>query len=213
MITLAGSHRTGKTTLAHAFAQAQGIPFLRTSAVEAFRAMGKDPKVQYPIEERFAIQKALLHVFVKQYVSAQQSAGTSGLFITDRSPLDLAAYMLADMNRGTADSGMGQAVKDFVGECIDATNRFFSLVMVVQPGIPVTEEEGKAPTCPGYMEHLNTLMLGLLLDPRLASAHYYIPRAYVALETRLQATYNVVRSLMEAQVEATRTYRGAKALH
>ena len=45
MIGLVGSHRTGKTTLARAFAEDSGIPFVETSTAEVFRRLGYDPKV------------------------------------------------------------------------------------------------------------------------------------------------------------------------
>ena len=91
---LCGTHRTGKSTLAKAYALAEGVPYLQTGATQVFLDMGLDPKVDYPLDVRIQIQKRILESFDKQYSAAGRD------FITDRTPIDMMAYTLADVQRG-----------------------------------------------------------------------------------------------------------------
>lgn len=196
MIGLSGAHRTGKTTLAMRFAQEQDIPFIRTSASEVYRQCGMDPAVDYPIGFRVSVQEAILHTFERQYAEAQK---LSKLWIADRTPIDLASYMLADIQRATVAEQpvLANHINDYVQRCLKATNRWFGIVVLVQPGIATVNAEGKALACPAFMEHLNQLQMGLMMDERLGSRHYFIPRRYVALSERMQALTHAARSAVE----------------
>lgn len=207
MIGLCGAHRVGKTTLAQAFAQQQDIPFVRTSATEVFNALGKDPKAEYSIEERLGIQEAILHAFERQYADAQNR---SMAFIADRTPIDLASYMLADVQRSTfaGKPELAKMVTDYVDRCINSANRWFSTIVLVQPGITLIEESGKAPACPAYIEHINALQTGLLLDERLTVRHYMIPRGYTDLQDRIDSVVNAVSHAVK-QTCAMRIATGA----
>lgn len=194
MIGISGSHRSGKTTLAMAFAKQQQLLFVQTSATEVFKAAGLDPKGVLTITQRIVIQEAMLKVFEDHYAAAAGKSSV-GLFVTDRTPIDLAAYLLAEVNQHTTaelDPELVSFAVSYVRRCILATNRWFSTVVILQPGLQVVEAEGKARGCPLFMEHLNSLMLGLVLDERLESRHYFIPRKYVRLEDRLSALKNAV---------------------
>lgn len=214
MIGLSGPHRCGKTTLGDALAQDIGVPFVRTSAAEVFSLLNKDPKANYPIEERLAIQEAILFAFEKQYALAREY---SAVFVSDRTPLDLAAYMLCDVQRATL-AGMhpevATLVTNYVRRCIDATNRWFSTVVLVQPGIALVEADGKAPCCPAYIEHMKVVLKGLMLDERLGCRHYVIPSRYVHLDDRVASVKQAVSHSHEA-VEKQRRMREAAgvALH
>jgi hypothetical protein len=204
MIGLLGAQRVGKSTLAKAFAQRCDIPFLQTDARGVYAACGMDPRKEYPIEERLAVQNTLLESFEKQFAAATK---VSRLFISDRTPLDGAAYLLADVQRSTLAGSpeVAQLVVDYVGRCIQAANRWFSTIVVVQPGIPLVEEEGKAPACPAFMEHYNALAIGLVMDERMECRHYRLPRAYLDLSDRVSAVIHAAHcsisehlALMEA---------------
>jgi predicted ATPase len=202
VLGLVGSHRTGKTTLAQAFAQKFELPFVRTSATEVFAAIGRDPKVDYPIEERISIQEAILYAFEKQY---EQARSVSKVFIADRTPIDLASYLLADIQRGTTAPipGLSDMVTGYVDRCMNSASTWFSTIILVQPGIPLVEADGKAPACPAYIEHLNALQMGLLQDPKLHSRHYCIPRKFTNLEERISALSHAVSHAAEAAKEFT----------
>lgn len=200
MIGLTGAHRTGKTTLAEAFAQAVGIAFVRTSGSEVFRIIGRDPKAEYPIEERIAIQEGILYAFEKQYAHA---ASVSPVFVADRCPIDLAGYMLADVQRSTlaGDPDVAVMVNDYVRRCLESTNRWFGTVVLVQPGIALVEAEGKAPACLAFMEHLNALQAGLLVDERFESLHFMMPRRVTNLAQRVEALRNASLSALQSTAQ------------
>lgn len=196
-VALLGAHRTGKTTLARAFAQKHDIPFVQTGASEVFKALGLDPKAEYPIEQRIAIQAAILHAFEAQWLDA---CTRTTFFISDRSPLDLASYLISDVTRQTlaGQPEVAEAVVHYVARCIQSANRFFSTIVLVQPGIKPVEEEGKAPACPAYMEHLNSLQFGLMMDERLESRTYYIKRRFLGLEDRVTCVEKCLAAAMDS---------------
>lgn len=187
MLGLTGANGTGKTTLARAFAEKMNIPFIQTGTSEVFARLGKDPKVEYPVDERLAIQEAILFAIEAQYKQARDS---SAMFIADRTPIDLASYMISDVQRSTfkgMNPNVALMVNDYVRRCITSTNKWFSTVVLVQPGIALIEREGKAPACPAYMEHLNLVQTGLMLDESLKVRHYMIPRRFTSMEDRIDS--------------------------
>lgn len=198
MIGLSGANGTGKSTLAQAFAKEVEIPFVATSASEVFKNMRLDPTVEYPLDLRLLIQEALLVTFERQYVEA---ADKSEIFITDRTPIDLASYLLADVQRSslTLEPGLAGEITRYVDKCFKSTSRFFSTVVLVQPGI-VTDlfREGKAPSCPAYQEHLNAIQLGLLCDERNLSRRYVIPRDVKSIEARVKSLIGATKAAFSA---------------
>jgi hypothetical protein len=211
VIGLTGAQRVGKSTLAEVFAKAHDIPYLKTDVSGVWKAMGKDPKIEYPIEERIAQQRVILGELEKQYLHA---AKVSPLFVTDRTQICCAAYMLADIQRSTlkGQTEVAQFVVDFVNECIESANRTFSTIVLVQPGIPASEKEGSAPFCPAFMEHFNSIALGLLVHERLGCQHYYIPRKVLDIQARLQATTHAVKAAMLNQKLRSEQAQSAGAL-
>lgn len=191
MIGLTGAHRTGKTTLAMAFAQRHGCLFVRTQASEVLQRAGYDPAGDYPFERRLVLQE-LLRAFEAQYQEAERR---SKFWIADRTPLDLAAYLLADVQRETTRhaahaietdaSEVGALVSGYVLRCFDLCQRHFSLIMHVSPAIELVAEQGKAPACAAYVEHISAITLGLLADERLKVPGYRLGRSVKMLDERV----------------------------
>lgn len=208
MLGLSGSHRTGKTTLAEAFARKHDFLFVRTSASEVFAQMGLDPKAEYPIEQRLVIQTMLLGVFEKQYEKASRERS---LWIADRTPIDLAAYMLADVQRGTTQHNpkLGRMVDDYVARCYEVAQRHFSLVLLIPPGIPLRDEPGKAQACPAYVEHIHLLQTGLLCDERCKVRSYRLPRYVTDLDERVDC----IEQALGKTVAAWETMKEGEPIH
>lgn len=184
-VGLCGAHRTGKTTLARAFADKRGIPFVETSVSAIWRELGYDPAVTYDFETRLTVQEEIL-----KRVDAVYGKYVGLEFITDRTPLDMAAYTLADAIGDRVPEHCQERLAKYVNACFEVTNRRFGIVLLVQPGITLVHEEGKAAVNAGYIEHLNSLILGLTVDERLTASHFYIPRPVLDLETRVTALEN-----------------------
>jgi hypothetical protein len=183
-IGLCGSHRTGKTTLAEAVSQRTGIPFVRTGTSEVFRECGLDPSAPLDFKKRLWIQNEILDAAERVWNAGQ------GRFITDRTPLDMAAYTLADIQGATEIDLAG--LEKYLDRCFKATNRFFELLVLIQPGIPLVHEEGKAALSEGYLEHLNYLILGLCRDERIKSRLLCLPRNTTGMDDRVNLILNAL---------------------
>ncbi|MDA8175217.1 MAG: AAA family ATPase [Nitrospiraceae bacterium] len=177
-IGLCGSHRSGKTTLAGLLAEKTGLPFIKTNTSGVFKRAGLDPAAPMDAETRLSIQNLVLDAAIEEWIKA----GIGG-FITDRTPLDMIAYTMADIQGTTRIDEQG--FSGYIQRCFKAANRFFKLIVVIQPGIPLVKAEGKAALNTAYLEHLNSLVLGLCADERLEIPCLQIPRATLGLEMRV----------------------------
>lgn len=176
-IGLCGSHRTGKTTLAACVSKEAKIPFLQTTTSEVFAAHGLDPAAPMDFITRLRIQHEVV-------AAAEEIWGAArGPFVSDRTPIDMMAYTLADI-QGATHVDFAQ-LAGYLDHCYQVTNSLFSHLVVVQPAIALVHEEGKAALNRAYMEHLNTLIIGLCRDERLRSRARLMPRTLIALEARL----------------------------
>lgn len=158
-IGLCGSHRTGKTTLARSISNKTGMNFLQTSTSEVFARNGLNPSVHMDFATRIMIQ----HKVVEAAEAVWEKACAP--FITDRTPIDMMAYTLADIQGNTVVEF--DMLEGYLAHCFAVTNMYFSSLVVVQPAIPLVHEEGKAALNKGYMEHLNILIKGLCGDERV----------------------------------------------
>lgn len=182
MFGLCGAHRTGKTSLAKLYAERHGIKFVETSVSSIWRELGYDPAMTYDFETRLMVQEEILK---RIDLKLSEYAGTE--FITDRTPLDMAAYTLADAIGDRVPDNCQKRLKDYVQACFDSTNRRFGVVCLIQPGIPIKYEEGKAALNEAYIDHLSSLIFGLCVDERLTSHHYYMPRLVTDMERRIES--------------------------
>lgn len=182
MLGLCGSHRTGKTTLAKRYAEKNGLEFVETSASAVFKEMGLDPAKTYDFATRLTVQEAILTAFDKVYAKH-----VSKLTITDRTPLDLMAYTLAEATGEAVRSEDQARLSAYIEKCFDVVNKRFLALIVIQPGIQLVQAEGKGAMNSAFIEHLNSLVLGLSVDERVKTAHFYLPRHMVDLEERVSA--------------------------
>ncbi len=176
-IGLFGSHRTGKTTLAREIAGKTAMDFVRTSTSEVFARNGLDPAEHLDFHSRIRIQHEVLEEAEKVWGVAR------GLFVTDRTPIDMMAYTMVDIG-GTSYVEFSE-LKKYIDRCYNVTNRFFSCLLFLEPGIPIVYEKGKAALNRSYIEHLSVLMKGFSLDGRLKCPVRMMPGELLPLEERL----------------------------
>lgn len=182
MLGLCGAHRTGKTTLARQFAEAKQWRFEATSVSAIFKELGYDPAQKFDFKTRLKIQNEILTRLGRFY------SDISGYnVITDRTPIDFLGYTYAEVQGDTLDDEDQAALDDYTDRCYKMASRHFSALVIVQPGIPIVHEEGKASPSKGYIEHLNATMMGLMQDPRCTSAIHYIPRTKLTIEDRIKS--------------------------
>lgn len=182
MFSVTGAHRTGKTTLAREFAKQNDFIFLETSVSAIFKELGYDPAATYDFATRLTIQEEVLKRLEALYRAANDTD-----VITDRCPLDLLAYTTAEAFGDRVPEDCQERFKRYVDDCMRVMNRHFCGVIIVQPGIPIVEEEGKAALNLAYMEHLNTLIRGYMADERMKVSPFYVPRHALSLEERVRA--------------------------
>jgi hypothetical protein len=175
---LCGAHRTGKTTLAQRLAHETGLPFVITQTSAVFREYGLDPAEPMDFRTRLDIQTKVLAA--AEVVWAEEA----GAFITDRTPLDMVAYTLGDIQGTTVVDAA--ALADYVERCFTVTNQLFTQLVMIQPGIPLVAAPGKAALNPAYLEHLNSLIIGLCHDERLRVHSYCMPRHILIMEKRME---------------------------
>lgn len=206
MIGLVGAHRTGKTTLAKAYAEETNVPFVETSSSAVFERLGYSPKADYDFGTRMVIQNAILDDAVEKYKQH------TGMFITDRTPIDMVAYTMADIQRENITEEQSKEFAKYFHRCFEETNKRFMCLTLIQPGIKIVDAPGKAPPNQSYMEHLNTLMLGMLVGEFNTTSHFYLPRRTTDMEERVEALKFVVNKVVSrdmANIEALK----AKGLH
>ena len=157
MLSLAGAHRSGKTTLAKILADKLGVDFLETKVGDVFADLGLDPKADMPFLDRLAVQNKIL-----RNIEAQYELRRGQIFIADRSPFDVLGYTIADIQRGTVDPDHRPHVEAHLREGVRIVNTHLAAVMMLQPLQNAPDAEGKAQACPFYMDHVFWVIKGLI---------------------------------------------------
>lgn len=181
MLGLCGGHRVGKSTLAKEYAKKHNWTFLETSVSSVFEKLGHKPNEKFDFETRLTIQEQILIHLARLY-----REGEGYNVITDRTPIDMLAYTMSEAVGDVVKPELQPRLTSYVNKCFELTNNHFAGILVVQPGIPLVVEEGKAAINAAYIDHLNALVIGLCSDERMKTPHYYIPKARTDMEERLK---------------------------
>lgn len=156
---LAGAHRSGKTSLAKKTAEDLGLHFHATSTTEVARSFGFDPVAPMSLEERVALQVALLHHHVKTLDKLPRPA------IVDRTPADILAYTLAEIHMQSHRVLSAQSletVEQMKDVAIKALQMHYSHVFVISQ-LPTFEvDPTKAPFNRAFQSHHALLVEGIL---------------------------------------------------
>jgi len=178
-IGICGSHRVGKTTLATAISKKHDIELSLFNSSAIFKQYWLSPAFIKSLKMRLIIQNKIFDKALIQWIS------TNEFIVTDRTPLDFLAYLLADINQKTTDLDYTE-IEDYKKTCFSATNYLFSHIVLVQPGIPLKKAHNKGVLNKGYIEQLNLIIQGLCFDERLKSKIIVLPRHCLSLNSRLE---------------------------
>jgi hypothetical protein len=174
---LCGAHRTGKTTLANAIATRLNILFVRTTTSQVFAQLGLDPAKPMDFRTRLFVQNHVLDA------AEQVWQNSLSPFVSDRTPIDMIAYTLGDIQGKTeVDFDL---LNQYIDRCFATTNQFFQNLAIIQPGIPLVYEDGKAALNSAYIEHINILVIGLCSDRRLKANVFCNAREAIDLDLRI----------------------------
>lgn len=201
MIGLVGAHRTGKTSLAKAFAAKNKYKFLETSVGSIFAELGYDPAAVYDFSTRLTIQEEILRRLNLLY--AEYS--TEENVIADRTPIDILCYTVAEAIGDRVLPKDQARMQRFTEACFKATNMRFAKLVLVQPAIPIVAAPGKAAANKAYIEHLNSLCLGLLTDEALLTHCSFIPRDVISMNDRVSAVEGAVQRARERAISLRKT--------
>ena len=188
IIGLMGAHRTGKTTLAKAVAETANARFIQVKLSEAQRILGYDSSNQnYSFKERRIIQEGLLDYMAQLLKATDLNYDV----IYDRTPLDLIAYVISLANANVLDDDDEKWLKKFIHDCHLLTRFYFNKVYLVQPGIPlVTDNTTSAVSQEGYINHLNCIMCGIIMNVDYNTRTYVIPSNITNLQERIEYVLN-----------------------
>ena len=184
MIGLFGAHRTGKTTLAHALSRAANIPVVSFNNGQLQKEIGAYSSNQsQSFEERMVIQNHLL----KRYAQILREATEDhGLFITDRTPLDLIGYTIVIVKDKTCTPQQAAWLSEYISNCVALTNHYYKHCVLVQPGIPlVMDNTTSANIDPAFIEHLNLIYKGMFMDMGITTRLHYIPQEITDINARI----------------------------
>lgn len=176
-IGFCGAHRTGKSTLARLIADERGLPLLPNPNTAV--AHGYDMKNGNRLDDQagFELQLAILKGFDERLTGAS--------FVSDRTPLDAAAYLLADATANAGDGLIQEMALQYIDQAIKLTDDRFDVVILVPPAIAVEQVDGKPPVNAAYQEHLHYLIRGFMSE--LNTPHGEIERDNLDLEDRVNA--------------------------
>ncbi|HHC4305713.1 MULTISPECIES: AAA family ATPase [Klebsiella] len=165
-IGLCGAQGTGKTTLAKAYSEASGIPYLDAKVGDYLSDIGVDlSRDDMPVVERMKVQLMVAgHIASITEAPGLHKTG----FIIDRTPIDVMAY--------THDIAAKHYKNDEVLElyaqthmvCLDAAAMNFNLCLMLRPGVQLSPQDHcrkqRASLQPFYVNHINMLMASMILS-------------------------------------------------
>jgi hypothetical protein len=186
-VGLVGAQGVGKTTLAEAVSNETDLPLIFTNTVGVFEKLNLKPDEVLSFETRISIQHKILDAAIELWDGHHE-------FITDRTPIDMLAYTMIDINSDTRlTKEQTIAFQLYRDRCIEATNKYFTTIVLVQPGIPMREtSKVRAALDPVLCEAMNTIALGLLLHEDILSHRSFIPKDLLNLKDRTIAVEDAI---------------------
>lgn len=161
ILGLAGSHRSGKTTLARAVAARGGIAFYDGSFGRLARTLGFESVTRMSVVERLTMQNRVLDLYDREI---RLDAADR---ITDRTPLDMLAYLMAEvgMHAGLEETA-SRAIVAYRDRCVALTRDLFDDVFLLQPLPVYVVADGKPSDDPAYQAHIQALIEGAIFASR-----------------------------------------------
>ncbi|MCD6618810.1 AAA family ATPase [Aeromonas veronii] len=177
-VGICGAHRVGKSTLARLLADRMALTMIDAGVSKVFAEMGLSPSSTLDASSRLSVQERILKKF-EQVMSGGERV------IIDRTPIDMVAYLLADMNQQHyQEAGVSERVMDYIKECFETARKALDFVIYVPPGIPLEQAEGKGLIDQGYIQATHWLMKSALADSGVR--YGTMPTGMIDLETRCQ---------------------------
>lgn len=202
IFALCGSHRTGKTTLAQEFARVSGAKFIPMSITRLQKEIGFNSANQsYGFDERMKVQEHLIERLNDIYEANYHIDA-----VADRSPIDLMSYALIHAGPDITEEQSKRLMR-YIDRCAQVARDHCIGILLVQPGIELKEDEKSAPAALGFIEHLNSLIFGLINDERVNEVPmFYIPRNVTNLKRRVAVCSDALARSMLRNMDNDRVF-------
>lgn len=201
-IGFCGAHRTGKTTLARAVSRVYGLTLLTSSASAVAAKHDFDMAHHNRLDTGIPMQVEQLDTMIEAF-----RANPRG-YVCDRTPLDAAAYLLADATASAGTPIARETAVRYVEKAMRLTAANFDLVILVPPAITFEPMDGKPPMNEAYQEHHHLLVRGMLCDDEVAIPTGQIARDNIDRANRIAAALDFCDPIARAlgvQDEADRS--------
>lgn len=193
---LCGASRSGKSTLARAWSETHGVNYVTLSTVEVLKSIGFDCKEIVTVDDRITAQKAMVKRAYDVFTSANRTN-----FVSDRTPLDIAAYMLADIPMAAElTDRQHRMIGEIVEDCFDITNQCFRGLLLLPPVLPYVEEEGKPRENPSYSWHFHYLIHGLAASSACKRPFWSLAFKVIDLGQRVNALTKIYMDMLENDI-------------
>lgn len=200
-IAISGAHRTGKTTLAKALAARLECMYepSNISGSPVWKLLGMDPTAVLTFSERAVLQNKLLEYLESRYASF---TGLLGNWITDRSPVDILAYLMANVD-GTCSDLFYDIFAKMQTKVKQINDNYIDITILVQPGISFDgtcpEDKlkvGKVYLSEIYKETLNSLIFAQTTFISSSQTSFVvIPRNVITIDNRVKFVEEIISSL------------------
>lgn len=126
ILSMCGTHGTGKTLLGTTLAEKTGMTFVPSKASEIHQYYGVGAGDDVPFALRIRIQEHILNVWSADYKNAQTIKEGA---IFDRCPLDFAAYLIGDVSRNVS-APENLLSNSYVKHCLEVASTLSNVLMV-----------------------------------------------------------------------------------
>ncbi|QJT71074.1 AAA_28 domain-containing protein [Vibrio phage vB_VcorM_GR11A] len=194
---LLGAHCTGKTTLMQHLSELYDITMIPFSVSEVFKKHGIPTNEKLDFANRLNIQNTLLDAYEATLEYYLENHGSEH-FIIDRTPLDFLAYTYADIVAGEELSDEeSHSFSNYVKSCYALTEKYFTHITLIQPGVPLEDREGRGFMGIHYIDKINLMMIGSLtmLHPSAEVDVKVMPRDCIDFEERSHAMRRTLTEL------------------
>lgn len=160
---ISGTHRSGKTTLAKDLSSTLDIKFYETKSFEVLKKHGINPIEVNSIDDRIKMQNILLDNHIENLQKLPRP------LITDRTPLDYYAYLIAEVNMHNLTEEQMQEVFRYRQRCIAAIRSNYACIHICTPLPEYEEREDKPPMNIAYQYKINDIIMGIMNDYQISS--------------------------------------------
>lgn len=189
--------------MAKRYAEEFGIPFVASTVSSVFERLGLDPAASHKFDDRMRVQEAILEELTQLY-RAGRSADPSlpGVFISDRTPIDLLAYTYSDITPEWLTPKQHDRLVAYRKACYATLNEFFAVIFTLQPVLPVARSrKGKGSSSPALLAKQDALVRGLAASEDVLCRHFLMPRATVDLDARVECIANTCARTEESYLQ------------